>query len=159
MISQKLICIVMLHVVPHVYLVCWQRTWTQLCLIRLVLSELLSELFESARQRFAGTLSWMLRFPGVGIIPANFPWNDLYAAGICTDEMPFKSILYSSSEPSVFLHWTIALWIACLKCLYCCPQPLLAVTKRLSLSAHTHSRYVQVWMLSVYFIQWPYWEW
>lgn len=37
---------------------------------------------------------------------ANFPWNDLYAAGTCEDEMPFKSIQYSSSEPSVFLHWT-----------------------------------------------------
>lgn len=101
-----------------------------------------------------------VKVPLSRIIHTNFHRNHLYAAGICTDEMPFKSVLYSSSEPSVFLHWTIALWIACLKCLYCCPQPLLAITKWLSLSrharAHTHTHTVRSHF--VCFIQWPYRE-
>lgn len=61
-----------------------------------------SELFESVCQGFTGTLSWMLRVPWSGMEQTNFHRNDLYAAEICTDEMPFKSILYSSGEPLYF---------------------------------------------------------
>lgn len=67
--------------------------------------------------------------------------------------MPFKSILYSTSEPSVFLHSNIVLWIACLKCLYCCPQPLLGGAKWLSFSdahARTHT-HAHISIPSVYF--------
>lgn len=38
-----------------------------------------------------------VKVPWRRIVQTNFHWNDLYAAGICTDEMPFKHILYSSS--------------------------------------------------------------
>lgn len=61
---------------------------------------------------------------------------------------------------SVFLHWTVALWIACFKCLYCCPQPLLAAWKWLSLSwcAHMYVYDAHISIPSVYSRQWPYWE-
>lgn len=78
-----------------------------------------------------------VKVPESQIVLTSFHWSNLYAAWICTDEMPFKSILYSPSE---HLCFSIALLIACLKCLYCCPEPLLAVRKWLSFSwfAHTH---------------------
>lgn len=62
--------------------------------------------------------------PWSWIVQTNFHSNDLYAAGICTDEMPFKSILYSSSEP-----------------LYFCIEPLLRESPASNVCIAAHSRY------------------
>lgn len=63
--------------------------------------------------------------PWSWIVQTSFHRNDLYAAGTRADEMPFSSVLNSSGVQQA----TSALQIACIKCLLCCPQPQLAVTK------------------------------
>lgn len=74
-----------------------------------------------------------VKAPWSWIVQTSFHQNDLYAAGTCTDEMPFSSVLYSSGVQQA----TSALQIACIKCLHCCPQPQLVVGKCRSRAPHT----------------------
>lgn len=82
-----------------------------------------------------------VKAPWSWIVQTSFQQNDLYAAGTCTDEMPFSSVLYSSGVQQA----TLALQIACIKCLHCCPQPQLIFTKCRSRALDTSECHLFIW--------------